>query len=44
MKWLSSGVLSARNQLLQYLAPFRGGNLAALQHYMCSWYLVLQLV
>ena len=45
MKWISSGVLSAKNRQLQYLAPrpIRGWKVTALQHYMCSSYLALQL-
>ena len=43
MKWLSSGVLSAKNKQLQYSAAIKVSNLTALQHYMCSSYLALQL-
>ena len=41
MKWLSSGVLPAKIQQLQYSAATRCWFLTAWQHYMCSRYLAL---
>ena len=42
IKRLSSGVSSATNQQLQYLAHIRGWKLAAMQHYMRRRYLALK--